>query len=155
MELKDAIEISRIISKAPEERLPMILSVLEKAEVSIDGLDELEEWKTYKDMNAIVDFGEFMEAFKKRFAGRLDNDRYKVPTAEFGEFCKEQKLKPTPVRRWLAKKDIIEVGTDNGKINYTVTATIDGKTMRCVVVKAEWDKEGSDRKDETTESTNP
>ena len=29
MELKDAIEIARIISKTSEERLPMILSVLE------------------------------------------------------------------------------------------------------------------------------
>ena len=47
MELKDAIEISRILSKAPEERIPMILSVLEKAEVSIEGLEELEEWKAY------------------------------------------------------------------------------------------------------------
>lgn len=138
MELKDAIEISRIISKAPEERLPMILSVLEKADVTINGIEELEEWKTYHEMNAIVDFDEFMTALMERFSDRMDGERYKIPTSDFGEFCHDQKLKPTPVRRWLAKKGVIETSKDGDKTNYTVPTTIDGKRLRCIIVKRDW-----------------
>lgn len=138
MELKDAIEISRIISKAPEERIPMILSVLEKADVTIGGMEELDEWRAFKDMNAIVDLDEFMAALEEKFSSRLDGGRYKIPTGDFGDFCKEHKLKPTPVRRWLAKKGIIETSKDGEKTNYTVPTTIDGKHLRCVLVNQDW-----------------
>lgn len=137
LEIKDAIEISRILSKCPEERIPMILSALEKADVTIDGLDQLEEWKAYKDMTCIIDLDDFLKALKEKFSGRFKDGFYKIPTAEFGEFCKELKLKPTPVRRYLAKKDLIETGTDKGKTNYTMTANIDGKVRRCVVIREE------------------
>ena len=146
MELKDAIEMSRILSKAPEERIPMILSVLEKAEVSIEGLEELEEWKAYKDMNAVMDLGEFMEELEKKFAERLDGGKYKIPTADFSEFCREKKLKPTPVKRLLAKKGIIETVTDNGKTGNTIPTRLDGKLTRCVIVKKGWEsKEAAGR----------
>ena len=138
MELKDAIEISRIISKAPEERLPMILSVLEKADVSIGGLEDLEEWKAYKDMSAIIDLDEFMASFEKKFKEKLDGGRYRIPTGEFSEFCRDRKLKPTPVRRLLARKGAIETCAEGSKTSYTLPVNIDGKRLRCVVVKADW-----------------
>lgn len=152
MELKDAIEISRIISKAPEERLPMILSVLEKADVNIGGLDDLEEWKAYKDMSAVIDLGEFMEFFEKKFKDKLDGGRYRIPTGEFSEFCRERKLKPTPVRRLLARKEIIETCTEGSKTSYTIPVNMDGKRLRCVVVKEDWKKEVTDSEKEKDEA---
>lgn len=43
LSIKEAIEISRILCKAPEERLAMILAVYEEAGIIISGLEELEE----------------------------------------------------------------------------------------------------------------
>ena len=139
LDLKDAIEISRILCKAPEERLPLILSVLGKAEVNIEGLEELEEWKSYKDMSAVIDLGEFMEELEKKFPERLDGERYRIPTADFSEFCREKKVKPTPVKRLLAKKGIIETSTDNGRTGNTVPTRLDGKLVRCVIVRKDWE----------------
>ena len=138
MELQDAIRISKILCYAPDERIPLILSALEKADVYIDGLEELEEWKTYKDMNAIVDLSEFMESFEDRFGNHLIDGKYRVPTAEFKEFCREHKLKPTSVRRWMARRGIIQAARSGEKINYTIPERIGGKIMRCVVVKEDW-----------------
>ena len=133
MELKDAIEIARIISKAPAERLPMILSVLEKVSITIEGLEELDEWRL-REMAAIVDFEDFKKSIKEKFAKQLKDGRYIIPAVEFTEFCKEYNLNPSPTRRWLAKKGVIEINTKKGKTNYTVNQYINGKHMRCVVL---------------------
>ena len=137
MELKDAIEIARIISKTSEERLPMILSVLEKAGVTIEGLEELDEWRL-REMAAIVDFEDFKKSIVEKFSKQLQDGKFTIPAAEFTEFCKEKKLNPAPTRRWLAKRGNIEANTDNdGKTNYTVVQHINGKNVRCVVLDLE------------------
>lgn len=132
MELEDAIKVSKILCQAPEERIPMILSVLEKADVSIGGLDELEEWRSFKDQAALVDIQEFKNDLIKEFPE--DGDVIKIPVAEFNEFCRKRKLKPTLTKRALAKKGIIREIRDGDKVNYTEAAWKDGKTIRCVVI---------------------
>ena len=67
MTIEDAIKISKILAGAPEERLPMILSVLEKADVVISGLEELEEWKIFKDMAEIIDIENFVREIFEAF----------------------------------------------------------------------------------------
>lgn len=132
MELKEAIEIARIISKAPAERLPMILSVLEKVSITIEGLEELDEWRL-REMAAIVDFEDFKKSIKEKFT-KQPKGKYIIPAVEFTEFCKEHNLNPSPTRRWLAKKGVIEINTEKGKTNYTVNQYMNGKPMRCVVL---------------------
>lgn len=136
--LEDAIKISQILAKAPEERIPMILSVLEKADVSIDGLEELEEWRIYKDMSTVIDLAEFMEKLEKKFSGRLEKGFYKIPTVEFSEFCISLKLKPRLVRQLLARKGAIETAEAGKKTEYTLPVRLDGKRMRCVVARKDW-----------------
>ena len=41
LDIKIAIQIAKILAAAPNERIPMILDVFSKAEVDINGLDEL------------------------------------------------------------------------------------------------------------------
>lgn len=134
MELEQAIRISKILSQAPEERLPMILSVLEKAEVSIGGLDELEEWKALKDQAYLIDVREFVSELQQHFYGNCAKIRMKIPVKEFSEYCKERNLKPTLVKRLLCKHGYIKPTYDGDKLGYTETVWKDGKGVRCVVV---------------------
>ena len=142
MELEQAIRISKIIVQAPEERLPMILSVLEKADVRIGGLIELEEWKAIKDQAYLMDVREFVADMKKQFP--VENGKMKVPTREFSEFCKLKKMKPILVKRLLYRCGYIKANEDaHKKIEYTETVWKDGQTVRCVVVQEP--ETGSDR----------
>jgi len=47
LDIKTAIQIAKILAAAPDERIPMILDVFQKAEVNIGGLDELAECSGY------------------------------------------------------------------------------------------------------------
>ena len=135
MEIKDAIKISQILSQAPEERIPMILSVLRKADVTIEGLEELEEWRLYKDAAQLIDIEEFKAALFKAFPDDgSDNEVIKIPATDFTEFLRKRKLKPTPTKRMLAKKGILRTNEEGEKTNYTETAWIEGKTIRCVAI---------------------
>ena len=134
IEVEDAIKISKILCQAPEERIPMILSVLERADITINGLEELEEWKAFKDQSALIDIEEFRAHLLEEFKEHEDGDVLKVPIAAFNEFCKKQQLKPTITRRLLAKKNIIRESREGDKVNYTEAVWKDGKTIRCVVI---------------------
>lgn len=137
----DAIKISKVLCQAPEERIPMILSVLEKAQVNIDGLDSLEEWKAFKDMNALIDIEDFMEDVRDKFKPEGEGDIF-IPTEEFNSFCREKKLKPTPVKRLLAKKEFIKTSSDKDRIHYSVSHYEEEKTKRCVCFfRKAWDRE--------------
>ena len=101
MELEQAIRISKILCQADEGRLPMILSVLEKAGVNIDGLEELEEWKALTSQGYLIDVDEFVDGLKTAFTG--DEKRLTIPVRQFSAYCAERKLKPLLVKRLLAK----------------------------------------------------
>lgn len=148
IELKDAIEISRILAKAPQERLPMILSVFEKAELTIEGLEELEAWAISKNRNNIIDMDEFMCELDERF--KLSESEYRIIASEFTAFCSERKLDARAVRGWLARKGVIKSEESGGKTSYTITQRIDGKTVRCILVNKDWRAAN----DETAEKAN-
>lgn len=148
IELKDAIEISRILAKAPQERLPMILSVFEKAELTIEGLEELEAWAISKNRNNIIELDEFMKSLDERF--KLSENDYRIIASEFTTFCAEMKLDAKAVRAWLARKGVIKSEESGNKTSYTVTQRIDGKTVRCIIVNKDWRTASN----ETTEKAN-
>ena len=63
--IEEAIKISKILCSAREERIPMILDVIRKVGVDIQGMDELEEWRALKDQAYIIDMDEFLRELTK------------------------------------------------------------------------------------------
>lgn len=59
LDIKTAIQIAKILAAAPDERIPMILDVFSKAQVDINGLDELAEWRALDKQAALIDTGSF------------------------------------------------------------------------------------------------
>lgn len=134
MEIEQAIKISKVICQAPEERLPMILSVLEKADVTISGMEELEEWKALKDQAYLIDIEEFRNDIISEFGGSNTGPCINIPTKDFTRFCMAKNLKPSCTRRALAKYGIIQVTQVGDKLDYTQPVRINGEVVRCVVV---------------------
>ena len=144
--VEDAIKISKILCTASEERLPMILNVFDKAGVSINGLDELEEWKSFKDMAYIVDIEEFVaDLFKVGEVFEDENgDEFRVEFKpdKFAAICKELNIKPSIAKRALYKKGYLKAVMEGQKLSYTVPVWKDGKAERRVVIFREvWPKE--------------
>ena len=132
----EAIRISKIIGQAPEERLPMILSVLERARIYIDGLDRIEEWKALKDQAYIVDMEEFVAALTKD--GDANASEVQLKPKVFDEICKQFNVKPSCAKRALYRKGLIKTTISDTasrqKIEYTVPIWVDGRTERRVVI---------------------
>lgn len=140
LDIKDAIQISKILATAPEERIPVILSVLEKADLIIGGLDELEEWKALKEQGYLIDIYEFMDALKTAFPE--EENSMKIPVKAFSDFCLERKLKPSLVKRLLVRHGFLISGINSRKKpEYTEVVWKDGKAIRCVVILKERTKE--------------
>lgn len=136
IELKDAIEISRIIAKAPEERLAMIISIFEEAELSISGLEDLEAWAVSRDGGMIIEANEFMGAIKEKFHPSVNGCN--IPASDFTKFCSEMGFDARAIKKWLAKRGAIQVEDSNGKTAYTKVVKIDGKNVRCISFVPEW-----------------
>lgn len=132
MELEQAIRISKILCQADEGRLPMILSVLEKAGVNIDGLEELEEWKALTSQGYLIDIDEFVDGLKTTFTG--DEERLTIPVRQFNAYCTERKLKPLLVKRLLAKHGYLTPTYEGERRMYTTTVWMDNAPTRCVAV---------------------
>lgn len=135
LDIKTAIQIAKILAAAPEERLPMILGVFQKAEVDIDGLTELEEWKELKHPAAMIDIQEFRADLIK---GRQETDgEIRIKVQEFNEFCKQRKVSNRLARKALYEHDMIRTCMDKNKVSYTVPM-VDPETKaiaRFVVIK--------------------
>ncbi len=135
LDVKTAIQIAKILAAAPEERLPMIIGVFEKAEVNIEGLEELEEWKAMNKATAIIDIYEFRNSLIQERA--LIDGEYRIKNQDFNEFCKERKISPRLARKSLYDHGMIRTCMDKGKICYTVPMT-DPETKqitRWVIIK--------------------
>lgn len=121
LDIKTAIQIAKILAAAPEERLPMILGVFEKAEVDIEGLTELEEWKAMNKATAIIDIYEFRNSL---IQSHIETDgEFRIKNQDFNEFCKERKISPRLARKSLYDHGMIRTCMDKGKICYTVPMT--------------------------------
>ena len=112
LDIKTAIQIAKILAAAPDERIPMILDVFSKAQVDINGLDELAEWRALDKQAALIDTDAFVAELTK--GKELEDGEYRIRVPEFNH----------------------RSSTDNGKINYTcpVQATDTKKTERCVCI---------------------
>ena len=126
LDIKTAIQIAKILAAAPDERIPMILDVFSKAQVDINGLDELAEWRALDKQAALIDTDTFVT--------ELTKGKELVP--EFNHFCSTKGVSARYARKHLYESGMLRSSTDNGKINYTcpVQATDTKKTERCVCI---------------------
>lgn len=138
--VEEAIKISKILCTASEERLYMILNVFSKAGVIIEGLDELEEWKSFKDQAYILDMDEFLKGLFDE--GETYADRVEFRPEKFTEVCKKFNVKPSCAKRALYRKGYLKSVMEGTKLSYTVPVWKDGKAERRVVIFREvWPKE--------------
>ena len=139
----EAIRISKLLCTAREERIPMILNVFEKAGVLINGLEELEEWKAFKDMAYILDMDEFLKGLFTD--GEAYEDRVEFRPEKFNEVCKKFNVKPSCAKRALHKKGHLKTAMEGTKLSYTVPVWKNGKAERRIVIFREvWPKAVAD-----------
>lgn len=134
LDIKTAIQIAKILAAAPNERIPMILDVFEKADVEIGGLDELSEWIALSRQTALIDTDEFIAGLIK---GRETvNAEYRIPVTEFNNYCNNNGVSTRYAKKHLYNKGCLRISTDGNKINYTCPV-IDQemkKSIRCVCI---------------------
>lgn len=134
LDVKTAIQIAKILAAAPNERIPMILAVFEKADIEIDGLDELSEWIALSRQTALIDTDDFIAGLIK--AREMSGSEYRIPIAEFNNYCNNNGVSSRYAKKHLYSKGYLRISTDNNKINYTCTV-IDRETkkaIRCVCI---------------------
>lgn len=134
LSLNDAIRVAQILAKAPEERLPLIMSVFNEAGLTVEGLEQLEEWKTAKEQVILIDTQEFIGELAGRFP---EADGWiEVKNCDFTEFCNEKGLKARHVRKALANKGLLKMDESKKKTSYTLPLRRDGELGRYVLIKA-------------------
>lgn len=133
LSLDDAIRVAQIIAKAPEERLPMIMSVFGEAGLTVEGLEQLEEWKAAKEQVLLIDTREFINELAGRFP-EVDG-WIEIKNSVFTEICNEKDMKARHVRKALANKGLLKVDERSGKLSYTVPLRRDGKLERFVLIR--------------------
>jgi hypothetical protein len=139
LDIKTAIQIAKILAAAPDERIPMILDVFQKASVDINGLDELAEWMALEKQTALIDTNDFI----KRITSGLEktDGEYRIKALDFNAFCSENHVSARYARKHLYEHGLIRTSMDKGKINYTVPIWEKDHNERYVVIK---DKENNE-----------
>lgn len=134
LDIKTAIQIAKILAAAPNELIPMILDVFKKADVEINGLDELSEWVALSRQTALIDTEDFVkDLIRDR---EMTGSEYRIPTSEFNSYCSLKGVSARYARKHLYEKGFIRSGTDKEKINYTLSVPdpTTKKHIRCVCI---------------------
>ena len=95
----------------------MILDVFSKAQVDINGLDELAEWRALDKQTALIDTDAFVTELTKD--KELEDGEYRIRVPEFNHFCSTKGVSARYARKHLYESGMLRSSTDNGKINYT------------------------------------
>ncbi len=139
IDLKIAIQIAKIIVSVPEERMPIIWDIFNKAGIDIGGMDEMAEWKALTRQASLIDTGNFLEEITTE--RKPVNGEYRIPVEEFNAFCRKQKLSARCARKHLAEIKVIRTAKlCNGKTDYTITVyeAEENRTYRCVCIYSDW-----------------
>lgn len=135
--LKEAIQIAKIIMVVPEERMPIIREVFEMAGVDIESLGEIEEFKALTEQETLEELYELLECVAK---GReITNGEYRISPQEFKSICEEKGLNAHRARGQLAGLGIIRQSAWTGGHAVTVcTVREDGSTVRRICIYEDW-----------------
>ena len=134
----EAIRIAKIICQAPEERLPMIVEVFQKSDLTIESIEELYEWRALKNQAAIVDIEDFaknlIDHFTPGISENPQDDIIAIPTTDFTKYCLEKHIKPALAKKALALKGYLATRQKEAAIKGTEVVKVNGKAIRCVIV---------------------
>jgi len=134
--LKEAIQIAKIIMVVPEERMPIIQEVFSKAGVDIETLSKVEEFKVLmgEDIDTLAGLLEIVTNGKQAASGV-----YRIDPQEFNQVCKDNELNPAQIKSQLASLNLIRQSSWKG--GHTVTACTvreDGRPVRRICVYEDW-----------------
>lgn len=142
LDIKSAIQIAKIVSNAPEERLPMILDVFSQAGVEISGMETIEAIKdAVRKRSQIENLEEFLEGITKLHPAI--NGEHRILVEVFDSYCTEHNENIRNVRRTLAEMQVIRINkVTAGKQVYSVPVydPATKKIARCICISAEWRK---------------
>lgn len=137
--MNQAIQVARIVSFAPEERLPMILDIFSQAGLEIAGMEAIEALKEAAKKRAqIEDLEEFLEGLTK--LSPEINGEHRIRTETFNAYCKKQHQRERIVKRGLAEMDLIRVTVIGSKTEFSVVIynPVTKQSERCVCVYSDW-----------------
>lgn len=140
---RDAIRIAQIIARAPEQRLTMIMSALELADITLEGLEEIEDFRRTRNSADLVDVKDLLQklddALSASSTATLKEEgekrwyEHRLTAREFSELCIRAGVNPKGSRRLLAEKGFLQLDSA-GKSSIT-TKGADGKTIRITVLR--------------------
>lgn len=113
LDIKTAIQIAKILAAAPDERIPMILDVFSKAQVDINGLDELAEWRALDKQAALIDTDTFVTELTK--GKELEDGEYRIRVPEFNHFCSTKGVSARYARSTCTKAECFEAALTMAK----------------------------------------
>lgn len=142
--VRDAIRIAQIIARAPEQRLTMIMSALELADITLEGLEEIEAFRKVRNGAGLVDTKELINKLQdildernqmptvKVAADKLCNE-YALTAKEFADLCVAAEVNPKSARKFLADKGFLML--DASGRNSVIRRNADGKPTRMTVIQ--------------------
>lgn len=140
---RDAIRIAQIIARAPEQRLTMIMSALELADINLEGLEEIEEFRRTRSSADLVDVKDLLRKLDETLSASAsatlkeeDGSRwyeYRLTAKEFSELCIKSGVNPKGARRLLVEKGYLQLDSA-GKSSIAIRGA-DGKTVRVTVLR--------------------
>lgn len=140
LDIKSAIQVAKIVSHAPEERLPMILDIFSQAGVEISGMESVEALKEIaKKRMQIQNLENFLAGIEK--LTQPLNGEYRILTEVFDSYCRQTGENTRNARRTLAEMGLIRTSTlSSGKLELSVPVySPDTKQIaRCVCMKENW-----------------
>lgn len=148
LDIKQAIQIAKIVATAPEERLPLIMDIFSKAGVDIEGLDEMLTEAGLDHQARLIDTGEFVLNIVDKAVARGDiipaDDEFRIPADKFNAICKESNIRPRLARKLLAEGGYIRTWeSPTKKTEYTISVwdAKENTSKRCVRIYAGKKKE--------------
>lgn len=144
--VRDAIRIAQIIARAPEQRLTMIMSALELADITLEGLEEIEAFRKVRNGSELVDTNDFISKIRellgdkdaaiKEVSGKT-YDEYALTAKEFTDLCIAAEVNPKSARRFLAERGYLIL--DSSGRNSVIRRNADGKPTRMTVIRVPWE----------------
>jgi len=138
LDIKAAIQIAKIISHAPEERLPMILDVFGQVGIEISGMEAIEELKEVMQKRIHIDnLDSILEDITKM--APVTNGEHRIPVEMFDRYCDGLGVSTRNLRRTLAEMGILRLNT-YGKQNFSIPVYNPNTKaiQRCICVKEDW-----------------
>lgn len=131
--VEQAIRIAKILATTRTERMPMVTDVFHRAQIDINGLEEILNTSALRNQAMLIDTTEFVQRLMS--IGIERNREYLIESADFNRFCLEQELSPRLTKKHLYAKGYLRGSMEGEKLNYSVMFHIDGHSRRMIVIR--------------------